>query len=123
MIANPVTLGEKLRNRRIELGLSQSQVAKILNTDEQYVYAWENNHNKPIISMYPRIIEFLECFPFEIDTTTLGGRIKKYRYLHGMSQEKMAQFLTVDEGTLRSYEAGKRAPRSDIMSKVGWLIK
>jgi len=111
IIPNPVTLGEKLRNKRIELGLSQSQVARILDTDTQYVYAWENNHNKPIISMYPMIIEFLGYFPFEIDTLTLGGRIKKYRYLHGMSQEKMAHFLNVDEGTIRGYEREKRTPK------------
>ena len=116
MIVNPVTLGEKLRNRRIELGLSQSQVAKILDTDEQYVYAWENNHNKPIISKYPKIIEFLGYFPFDIDTLTFGGKIMKYRYLHGMSQEKMAHFLNVDEGTITGYERKKRVP------KVGKII-
>ena len=112
MIANPVTLGDKLRNRRIDLGLSQSQVATILETDSQYVYAWENNHNKPIVSKYPKIIEFLGYFPFEIDTTTLGGKIKKYRFLHGLSQEKMACYLNIDEGTVLSYENGKRVPKS-----------
>ena len=111
MISNPVTLGEKIRNKRIELGLSQSQVAKILNTDAQYIYAWENNHYKPIISKYPKIIDFLGYFPFEIDTSTFGGKIKKYRYLHGLSQEKMAQFLNVDEGTITGYERNKKVPK------------
>ena len=81
MITNPVTLGDKLRNRRIELGLTQSQVAKILETDTQYVYAWENNHNKPIVSKYPKIIKFLGYFPFEIDTKTLGGKIWFFKYV------------------------------------------
>lgn len=89
------------------MGLSQSQVAKILDTRKQYVYTWENDYNKPTVSMYPKIIEFLGYFPFEIDTETVGGRIKKYRYLHGFSQEKMALFLNVDEGTIRSRELEK----------------
>ena len=120
MIPNPITLGGKRRNRRLELGLSQSQVAIILETDSQYVYAWENNHNKPIVSKYPKIIEFLGYFPFEIDTSTLGGKIKKYRFQHGLSQEKIGHFLNVDEGTIRPYENGKKA--SKLCTKNNLLI-
>ena len=112
MIANPTTLGCMLRNRRLELGLSQPQVAQILKTNPQYIYAWENNHNKPGVSKFPKIIGFLGYFPFEIDTSTIGGKIKEYRYQHGLSQEKMAHYLNVDEGTVIGYEKGKRTPIS-----------
>jgi len=108
LIANPVTLGDKLRNRRLELGLSQSQVAKIFNTDSDLVYMWEKNLVKPTVKRFPQVIDFLGYFPFDINQDSIGGKIKKYRYAHGLSQEKMANFLDIDECTVSNYESGKR---------------
>ena len=122
MVFNPVSLGEKLRNRRIELGLSQSQVARILDTKTQYVYSWENNYNIPIVSRYPKIIEFLGYFPFDFDTSTWGGKIKKYRFFYGLSQEDLAKELGINESTLFHYENGRHKPSIRIAKKLERLI-
>ena len=44
---NPQTLGEKIRNRRLELGLLQKDVANIIGTYEDAVTYWENNCVQP----------------------------------------------------------------------------
>lgn len=123
MIVNPVTLGEKLRNRRLELGLSQGQVAKILETDLQYVYAWENNHNKPIISKLPKIIKFLGYFPFDFDTMSFGGKLKKYRYIHGLSQRQVSKLLNVDSSVIRHFETKSRQPMTKHQRRIFELIE
>ena len=117
-VAIPITLGDKLRNRRLELGLSQSQVAKLFDTDSDLVYMWEKNFIKPTIKRFPQVINFLEYFPFETDRTTLGGRIKEYRYLHGLSQEVLALKLGINESTIFHYENGKHKPTLRVSKKL-----
>ena len=85
---NAVTIGEKLRNMRLQLRLLQKDVASEIGVTEDCITLWENNHSKPTVSYYPKIIQFLGYVPFEVDTSTLGGQIKLYRYLHGLSKEK-----------------------------------
>ena len=59
MIANPVTLGEKLRNYRIQLKLLQKDVAGLLGVSEDTITFWENNRVKPKKGNYKKIMEFL----------------------------------------------------------------
>ena len=48
--------------------------------------------------------------PFDVDTSTLGGKIKLYRYLHGLSQEELALKLEVNKSTVFHYENNKHNP-------------
>ena len=59
LIANPQTLGEKIRNRRLELGLLQKDVAKIIGVCEDSITGWENARVKPLVKYYPSISSFL----------------------------------------------------------------
>lgn len=117
-IQNPQTLGDKIRNRRLELSLLQKDVAVILGTVEESIYRWETNKNEPEIKYMPKIIEFLGYFPFEIDTATIGGQIKKYRYLHGLSQEHLANQLNIDKSTVFHFEKGKHNPKKGTLIKL-----
>ena len=123
LITNPKTLGDKIRNKRLELGLSQSQVAKIFNTDPDLIYMWEKNIIKPSIKRFPEVITFLGYFPFEIDESSLGGKIKLYRYMYGLSQEAMAEFLNLNESTIRDYERGIRKPLERLKVKIQNKLK
>jgi len=58
-VKEPKTLGEKLRNRRLELGLFQKDVAEILGVCTDTVTNWENNKTEPQIELYPEIIKLL----------------------------------------------------------------
>ncbi|MBX3024661.1 helix-turn-helix transcriptional regulator [bacterium] len=55
-----VTLGDHLRQRRRELGLRQSDVAKKLGVHRTTLNAWENGHLTPQLRFCHAIEEFLK---------------------------------------------------------------
>ena len=118
LLTNPTTIGEKLKNRRIELGLLQKDVANVIGVCEDSITLWENNRNEPSIIYYPKIIQFLGYVPFDIDISTLGGQIKLYRYIHGLSQEELALKLNVNESTVFHYEKNKHKPSPKTLKKL-----
>lgn len=65
-VPNPVTLGDKLRNRRLELGLLQKDVARLLRVSEDTVTYWENNRYEPSAKYYTRIHLFLTTKPQQL---------------------------------------------------------
>lgn len=123
IIVNPRTIGERILDRRLELGLLQVQVAKIIGVCTDTVTNWENDRGEPQIQVYPKIIKFLGYFPFDIDTSTLGGKIKEYRYLNGLTQERIAKELGVDESTVFHYENGKHKPLKITMEKLKEILE
>ena len=68
------------------------------------------------------MIEFLGYFPFEINTATVGGKIKKYRFENGFTQEVLAQKLGVNESTVFHYERNIHSPQPQIIDKLNTLI-
>lgn len=120
---NPTTIGEKLRNRRLELNLLQKDVAGIIGVSEDTITFWENGRAMPQVHLYPKVTKFLGYLPFEIDTSTLGGKIKKYRFLNGISQAQLATELNVNESTIFNYENSKYQPQSKMLEKMYFLNK
>lgn len=117
LVTNPTTLGEKLKNRRIELGLLQKDVAEILGVCEDSITCWENNRNEPSINYYRKVIHFLGYVPFDIDHSTLGGQMKLFRHLHGLSQKQLAIKLQVNKSTVFHYENNKHVPSRKVLEK------
>jgi len=62
LIENPQTIGEKIFNRRLELGLLQEEVAKIFDVCTDTITNWENNRSEPQIRLYQKVIEFFDIF-------------------------------------------------------------
>jgi transcriptional regulator with XRE-family HTH domain len=122
-LESPVTLGEKIRNRRLELHLLQKDIAELIGVSEDSITYWEVKRHEPRIEYYPKIIEFLGYFPFEIDTSTLGGKIKKYRFLQGLSQKQMGKIIGVDGGTVCDWENNKTRPWRRIVEKLEMMFK
>jgi DNA-binding XRE family transcriptional regulator len=122
LLINPTTIGEKLKNKRIELGLTQKAMGGFIGVCEDSITFWEKNRNKPSIIYYPKIIQFLGYVPFDIDASTLGGQIKLYRYLHGLSQEDLALNLDINESTVFHYEKNKHKPSPKILIKFKSLL-
>ena len=55
----PETLGDRIRRRRMELGLLQREVAGFIGVDESTVWNWEANRVHPSPRYLSRILEFL----------------------------------------------------------------
>jgi DNA-binding transcriptional regulator YiaG len=113
-IETPTKLGDRIRNRRIELQFTIQQLARLLKVTEEAVVYWEYNRGKPKVYNYPKLIEVLGFLPFNVDTSTLGGKIIAYRYTKGLSRKKLSQLLGVDESTLRNWEANTHIPCQKI---------
>lgn len=60
----PVTLGDHIRKKRMELNLFQSDVAKILKVKRDNIVNWETNTYDPGLVYFPRIIDFLGILSF-----------------------------------------------------------
>ena len=119
---NPHTIGEKIRNRRLELRLLQKDVADIIGICEYTDTYWENDRAEPQIKHHLKLIKFLGYVPFEIDTNTTGGKIKMYRFLKGLSQEDLAKELGINESTVVHYEKGKHLPQPKNLQKMKHII-
>lgn len=119
----PTTIGEHLRRRRMDLGLYQAQVARQLQVTEDCITYWENGRNQPRLCQYPAIIAFLGYYPFDHETESLGGKIRRYKYEHGLSNEKFAKLLGVDEGTVARWEKDERLPLARSMKKIPSILR
>lgn len=55
-----LTIGDRIRQRRIELGLLQKDVAIIMGVTEDSITNWENNRHRPTKWYLPLIDQFLK---------------------------------------------------------------
>jgi len=115
---NPVSLGDKIRKKRMDLKLLQKDVAKILGVTEDSITNWEKNRSVPQIQFFPVIIQFLEYLPFDFDLTTISGKLKTYRHLKGISQKRLGTILNVDGATVCSWEQNEFQPYEKTLKKL-----
>ena len=99
------TIGEHIRNRRLELRLLQRTVAEHLCVHIESLKNWERGVGAPSIRQMPKIIEFLGYDP-EPQPETLARRLAHARRRLGLTQEDLAEKLDVDPGTI---PRGRRA--------------
>jgi DNA-binding transcriptional regulator YiaG len=114
----PKTLGQHLLKKRLELGLTQVEVARKLNLGLQTISHWESEDNIPNIYHYPAIISFLGYYPFRVDETE-GGKIIKYRYERGLSKKKLARFLKTHVKNIDLWEANSSELNKMILANIG----
>jgi DNA-binding XRE family transcriptional regulator len=57
--ADPKTIGQAIRKRRLDLDLRQIDVAKIIGCHELTIVNWEKGHRTPRIKQMPSIVRFL----------------------------------------------------------------
>jgi transcriptional regulator with XRE-family HTH domain len=113
---NPQTWGEHIKKRRLELGLFQSAVAKIIGITTSTVTNWEKYHSEPMLWVIPKVIEFLGYIPDLQSIQSLGQRIKAYRLLLGITQEELSRKLKVDPTTLGRWERNESQPSGKVIN-------
>jgi len=55
------TIGDHIRAKRLDLGLLQKDVAKLIGVSEDCITFWENGRSKPQKRFYLLIIKFLNA--------------------------------------------------------------
>ncbi|MFQ5456897.1 MAG: helix-turn-helix domain-containing protein [Myxococcota bacterium] len=116
------TWGDRLRKRRLELGLLQKQVACRLGVDAMTVVNWELNRTAPSLRFGPRIIHFLGYAPYD-PSSSPSERLRTAREAVGLSQKRLAQALGVDEDTVAQWERGRKSPGIELAKKITRLLK
>lgn len=118
------TLGDHIRKRRLDLGLWQKEVAATLGVTTSAVTNWEKNRVTPYFTYLPKIIAFLGYTPAPFDK--IGGniieQIKLYRLTHGLSQEKFAKLIEIDETTIAKWERGEHEPTKRLVNKISVFL-
>ena len=100
---DPRTLGDHVKKRRLELQLTQGQLAKRLGINAATLLNWETGATEPVIALIPRILQFLGYDPFS-PPSTLGQRLFAKRRTMGWSIAVAAQHLGIDESTWGQWE-------------------
>jgi len=78
-----VTIGNHLRKRRLDLGLRQKDVARVVGADETWVTTWEKNRAEPSLRFLPRIMQFLDYAP-STNQGCVAARLLAYRRERGL---------------------------------------
>ena len=117
------TLGDHIRKRRLDLGLWQKDVAATLGVTVSAVTNWELNRVTPYFTYLPKIIAFLGYIPppFDKMADNIVERMKLYRFTHGLSQEKFAKLIGLDETTVAGWERGKHKPSKKFIERFSIL--
>ena len=121
--SEPVTIGDHIRKKRMDMKLLQKDVARIINVTEDCITLWEKNHSVPQIKYFPQIIKFLGYCPVEFDETTLAGQIRAYRWRNGLSNKKLGKLLNVNGSTVLGWENEKSVPKQADLQKLEILLK
>jgi transcriptional regulator with XRE-family HTH domain len=118
-----VTLGDHIRKRRLDLGLFQKDMAVTIGVDTTTIYNWENNRTAPPARFIPKISIFLGYEPGGSKPVTFGEKIRRYRYLRGISQKELARQMEIDPTTLSRLERDLGRSTSSVTRKAMILLK
>ena len=112
------TIGDHLREKRLDLKLFQKDVARLLGVDTLTICNWENNLTSPRLYLLLKIYNFIGYNPLQSNATSLGEKIKQYRIQKGLSLRKFAMQLGVDPATLARWEKGTRKPTKRFIRRI-----
>lgn len=105
---NPETIGEHIKKARMDRGLLQKEVAKLIKVNVMTITNWEKGNSNPMISHMPKIIEFLGYQPtLQEDPKSWGSILLAYREKRGIRRQKLAREIGIDDRTLEKVEKGK----------------
>lgn len=111
------TLGARLLRRRRELRLRRADAAAIIGIDAKSLMWWERDVRPPGDRFYPALIRYLGFEPWP-EPVTLGDRLKAERRRRGLSIERAAEVVGVDEGTFGRWERGEWKPQTRSMPVI-----
>ena len=132
-----MTLAERLAALRKKAGLSQAEVAAKLSLSRQAVSKWESGKGLPSLitysvlsTLYDVSIDLLllgEEIVEPIDLPATNGKnfpeaLREVRRHRKISQEAMAQSLSVSRQSVSKWESGKAEPDADHLIALAKLL-
>lgn len=113
-------VGEKIRKIRIDLGLEQAQLAKMLNTTQGAISNWERGDNMPNKTRLKEIADLGNTTVSELlgENKNVGSRIKGIRERFGLTTEEFGNLFGATKGTVSKWENGKYLPNNQRLTKI-----
>jgi len=88
-----------------------------MGVDPKSFMWWERDIRTPGDRFYPALIQYLGCEPWG-ESVTLGEKLKAERRRRGLSIDRAAEVMGVDEGTFGRWERGEWKPQSQSMRAI-----
>lgn len=104
-----LTVGDELRKERLDRGLTQHEVSKMVGANKNFANDTElGRHQNPILTLH-RTYRFLGYIPktLNVDETTLQGRLYTHRIRNGYTLKVVAQKVGLDRTTIGAFEKGR----------------
>ena len=127
LIARDGMIEERIRQRRLDWGMSTRDLANHLGVNRGSVCLWESGKRLPDRS---RIKGLSDWFAQDIPGNTirgdehLGRRIRKRRLALGATQGELAEHVGVDECTVGAWENGRSLPLDSSLKWINeWFAK
>ena len=120
--------GNRLRELRVSEGITQLQMAVILDTSKSNISKYEAGTVEPGMETINEIARFFEVttdYLFGMETggnTMIGGKIADLRKELGLNQEEMAERLNVKQPTVANWELDRREPDLETVKKIASLF-
>ncbi len=112
------TLGDHLRKIRLDRGLTQLDVARILNVTSDTIYKWESNLFPPLPKHSNNIMIFLGYVPFEESYQKFHELIRAARIQKGDNLKEAALKIGCDPTALSRIEKNLVNPHANTRSKI-----
>jgi DNA-binding transcriptional regulator YiaG len=117
------TVGNHIKHARLSQNMLIKDVIALLKIDRETLRGWELNLFEPHVTHYPVIISFLGYNPCNFETDSFGGKIKAYRYKHGLTQMQFGKLLQTDGSVVWQWESNSRLPISKTQEKLASLFE
>lgn len=116
------TIGDHIKNYRLKHNIQVQTIIAELGINRETLRGWEQNLFQPFVKHYPKIIEILGYYPFPEESNNLGGRIRKFRYLKGLTQRQFADLMHTDVATVWFWETDKRLPLTKTREAIERIV-
>lgn len=117
----PQSLGEHLRRRRLDLGLSQEKAGARFGISFTAYNGWEGDRISPGIGKWPLICEFLSYDPSPPPCDTFPEAVFALRRRLGLDKHQFAKRVGVDVKSVRNWESSKRVPFRRLRERLAAL--
>jgi transcriptional regulator with XRE-family HTH domain len=114
-------LGDHVRARRLDLRLTQCEVATQIGVTESTICNREKGRVGPDVKHLPALVRFLDYNPLP-EPTSFAERVTWARTLLGLSVQACARRLGVDPATLWAWETGRREPEGRRLTAAEQLV-
>ena len=117
----PKYLGDHVRSKRLEMGLTQKEVADQLGVVPWTILNWEKDRTEPPIKPIPAIVQFLGYDPLPEPTTLPQSMFAKRREM-GWSIKDAAEAVGVDPATWGNWASGQTIAYRKHLALIARLL-